>query len=102
MIQQTEVIELDATLWDTAETAKNLRTTERTLYNWTASGALKCVRFPNRVMYRPRDVKAFLDDLQANPIPARKREQPIVRKPKRGGRRNPKPSAELTADHSNR
>ncbi len=74
-------------LMDTRSTAAALSVSERTLFEWTEPrGTLKCVRFPNRTMYRPADVNAWLDERQANPLPP-KVGKPIVKKPKRGGKR---------------
>ena len=74
-------------LLDASEAAAALRMSDRTLRKLTEpNGKLKCVRFPNRVMYRPEDVSAWLDELQANPLPP-KVVKPIVRSEKRGRRR---------------
>ncbi|MEI8022180.1 MAG: hypothetical protein WCH39_28480, partial [Schlesneria sp.] len=74
-------------LWDTRFTAASMSVSERTLFEWTEPrGTLKCVRFPNRTMYRPEDVRTWLDQRQANPMPP-KVGKPIVKKPKRGGKR---------------
>jgi hypothetical protein len=72
-------------LMDTRQTATSLSVSERTLFEWTEPrGTLKCVRFPNRTMYRPEDVRTWLDQRQANPMPPKVKKTP---KPKRGGKR---------------
>lgn len=79
---------LETTLWNTAKTAAALNFSERTLYKLTEPrGSLKCVRFQGRTMYRPSDIKTWLDERQANQLPPRKRDTPVVRKPRRSGKK---------------
>ncbi len=89
-----QCLEVGKLLLTSQEAATALSISERTLYSITERGdsvgaiiKLRCVRLPNRVMYRPSDIQAWIDQLQANPIKP-KVGKPIVRKPRRGGNRS--------------
>lgn len=46
------------------ETAKTLCISRRTLFTWTKSGDLPCVRIGARVLYDPNDLSQFIERLR--------------------------------------
>jgi excisionase family DNA binding protein len=53
--------DVEPLLLSATEAAEALRISRRTLFSWTADGAIVCVRRGTRVFYDPADLRKFIE-----------------------------------------